>query len=136
MGGGLALVLALGRGFAASSVNYGSAPRSAYDASILTGSCPVVASYGARDRSLRGAAGRLERALVAAGVAHDVKEYPGAGHGFLNDHRGAGDRLPVLFPVMGRFIAYGPHEPSAADARRRIISFFDAHLRPDGDPAP
>jgi hypothetical protein len=37
---------------------------------------------------------------------------------------------------MGRFIAYGPHEPSAADARRRIISFFDAHLRPDGDPAP
>ncbi|HXZ82209.1 MAG TPA: dienelactone hydrolase family protein [Acidimicrobiales bacterium] len=129
MGGGLALTLAFGRGFAASSVNYGSAPKDVYDESFLAGSCPIVASYGAKDRSLRGAADRLERALSDAGVIHDVKEYPGAGHGFLNDHEGAHDPLPILFPLVGKFMAYGYHEPSAGDARRRIVTFFDAHLR-------
>jgi carboxymethylenebutenolidase len=131
MGGGLALALALDRGFAASSVNYGSAPKSLYDTGILAGACPIVASYGARDRSLRHAATRLERALAAAGVAYDVKEYPDAGHGFLNDHEGAHDRLPALFSVMGRITRYGYHASSAEDARRRIVSFFDEHLRPD-----
>ena len=75
------------------------------------GRCPIVASYGARDRSLRQAAARLERALAAAGVSHDVKEYPDAGHGFLNDHEGARDRLPALFSVMARIMAYGTTSP-------------------------
>ena len=83
-GSGLALLLAPDRGFAASSVNYGTAPKNAYTADFLTGACPIVASYGGRDRSLRGAAARLEKALTAAGVEHDVKEYPQAGHEFLN----------------------------------------------------
>ena len=47
------------------------------------------------DRSLRGAASRLERALSAAGVDHDVKEYSDAGHGFLNNHDRAD--VPTLF---------------------------------------
>ena len=46
-----------------------------------------MGSYGGKDRSLRGAAGRLDRTLTAAGVEHDVKEYPGAGHMFLNDYK-------------------------------------------------
>jgi carboxymethylenebutenolidase len=129
MGGGLALMLAFGRGFAASSVNYGSAPKDAYDVNFLAGGCPIVASYGAKDRSLRGAADRLEGALAAASVVHDVKEYPDAGHGFLNDHVGAHDPLPAVFSILGRFMSFGYHGPSADDARRRIISFFDAHLR-------
>jgi len=133
MGGGLALLLAPGRGFAASSVNYGTASKHAYEASFLTGACPIVGSYGGRDRSLRGAAARLERALTAAGVEHDVKEYPQAGHGFLNDHDGAGDKAPVLFAVLGRLMpGSGYHEASAHDARRRILAFFSTHLRPPG----
>ena len=80
MGGGLALLLAPDRGFAVSSVNYGTASKRAYTASFLAGACPIVASYGGRDRSLRGAAARLEKALTASGVEHDVKEYPQAGH--------------------------------------------------------
>jgi carboxymethylenebutenolidase len=67
--------------------------------------------------------------LTAVGVTHDVKEYPGAGHGFLNDHQGAGDKSPLLFAASGRFSAMGYHEASAQDARRRIISFFDTHLK-------
>jgi len=64
MGGGLALLLALDRGFAASSVNYGSASKSAYTADFLAGACPIVGSFGGRDRMLRGAAGRLEQAAA------------------------------------------------------------------------
>lgn len=56
MGGGLALLLAPGRGFAVSSVNYGTASKRAYTAGFLTGPCPIVASYGGRDPSLHGRA--------------------------------------------------------------------------------
>lgn len=130
MGGGLALLLAPGRGFAASSVNYGTAPKDAYTTAFLSGACPIVGSYGGRDRALRGAAERIDRALTAVGVEHDVKEYPQAGHAFLNDHEGAGDRTPFLFAVAGKLSpGDGYHEASAQDARRRIVAFFDAHLK-------
>jgi carboxymethylenebutenolidase len=134
MGGGFALLLAADRGFTVSSVNYGTAPKDAYTASFLRRACPIVGSYGGKDRSLRGAADRLERALTAVGVEHDVKEYPEAGHSFLNDHEGAGDKNPfpfsVLEPVFGILSpGSGYHEGSARDARRRILAFFDAHLK-------
>jgi carboxymethylenebutenolidase len=130
MGGGLALLLAPDRGFAASSVNYGTASKAAYTADSLQGACPIVGSFGAKDRTLRGAADRLERALTKAGVTHDVKEYPDAGHGFLNDHEGTGDKMPVLFTVLAKLTpGTGYDEESARDARGRIIAFFDAHLK-------
>lgn len=136
MGGGLALLLAPDRGFAASSVNYGGAPKKAYTAEFLAGACPVVGSYGGRDQSLRGAAARLERALTAAGVEHDVKEYPPAGHAFINDHEGAGDKIPLLFAVMGRVMpSMGYNEAAAEDARARILAFFGAHLATSPPPA-
>jgi carboxymethylenebutenolidase len=81
MGGGYALALATGHGYAAASTNYGGCPRGAERA--LAGVCPVVGSYGGKDHSPMGAsaAARLERALTALGVEHDIKVYPGAGHG-------------------------------------------------------
>lgn len=106
-------------------MNYGTVPDDAMG--MLAEACPIVASYGAEDRSLRSAADRLEEVLTTHGVAHDVKTYAGAGHGFLNDHvRG---EIPLWALVAGRFANTGYHEPSAVDARGRIISFFDAHLR-------
>jgi carboxymethylenebutenolidase len=125
MGGGFSLLLAPEGRYSASSVNYGQVPADA--SSVLEGACPVVASFGAKDRGLKGAAGTLEQALRANGVVSDVKEYPEAGHGFLNQHDGT---VGVLVTVVGRLAGVGYHEPSAADARRRITAFFEEHLTP------
>jgi carboxymethylenebutenolidase len=124
MGGGFALALAPGHGFDAASANYGMLPRDAQRS--LQGACPVVGSYGGLDLSLRGAADRLTTALQAAGVEHDVKEYPDAGHGFLNDH--APGEVPFLFQLSAPLLRTGYHDASAVDARARIAAFFHRHL--------
>ena len=127
MGGGFALMLAPAGGFAAASVNYGAAAKDVYSESFLSGACPIVGSYGAKDRANRHTPERLERVLTAVGVDHDVKTYPDAGHMFLNDHDSAD--MPAIFAVLGRLTASQFHEPSAIDARRRILGFFDRHLK-------
>lgn len=128
MGGGYALVLASDGAFAASSVNYGTAGREAYTAARLRGSCPVVGSFGGADRAVRDGAPRLEKALTELGVAHDVKEYPGVQHGFLNDHRPS--EVAPVFRVLNAVSGSPYDEVAATDARARIIGFFREHLAP------
>ena len=120
MGGGFALMTAA-RGFDAGAVNYAHLPKDV-DA-VLAGACPVVASYGAKDRTLRGTAAELDAALARAGAERDVHEYADAGHSFLNRHDlGPGG---ALLRVAG----IGYHGPSAEHAWGRILRFFEAHLR-------
>ena len=129
MGGGFALALAPGHGFAAASVNYGAIP--GQPLSALRDACPIVASYGAKDRSLRGAALRLDRVLTSLGIDHDVKEYADAGHSFMNDHRD--EKTPWVFALMGRLTGGIDFvEPASLDARGRIVAFFEHHLRDGG----
>jgi carboxymethylenebutenolidase len=123
MGGSFALLSAPRYDFQAASVNYGEVPDD--PVTRLAGACPVVASYGRRDRGLRGRAAKLESALHTLGIDHDVKEYNNAGHSFMNRISG-----PALNPVL-KFIGMHYDHPSAEDSWRRILAFFDAHLRSD-----
>lgn len=119
MGGGFALLSATRKGFDVASVNYGPVPKDAE--ALLAGACPIVGSYGGRDRMMKGAARHLDDALQANGVEHDVREYPDAGHAFLEVHSG---KLGWVMARLGmRF-----HGASAADARQRILAFFAHQL--------
>ncbi len=122
MGGGFALVAA-SRGFDAASVNYGMIPKDVSD--VLQGACPVVGSYGGKDRTLARAVPRLEAALEARSIDHDVKTYPAAGHSFLND---APSGPAWLQPVLKAVLGAGPDPDAAADAWRRIEEFFRQYL--------
>ena len=121
LGGGFAMVSA--GDFDAASVNYGQLPRK-LDAAVAD-SCPVVGSFGRRDPSLRGAALKLETALNKAGVDNDIKEYPTAGHAFLNDAEAG----PKVLRPLERILGVGPDPVAAEDAWKRIDSFFARHLR-------
>ena len=120
LGGGFALLTA-SRGFDASAPNYAHLPKDLDGA--LDDACPVVASYGGKDRTLRGSAATLDAGLARARVERDVREYPDAGHSFLNRHD-LGPGGAIL-----RVAGIGYHEPSAEDAWGRILRFFEAHLR-------
>ncbi|MCA1224615.1 dienelactone hydrolase family protein [Saccharopolyspora sp. 6M] len=123
MGGGFAL-LAAPRGFDAAAPYYGQVP---HDRSVLDGACPVVASFGGKDRALRGAADLLESHLTELGVPHDVEEYPDAGHGFANKLK-VGPFGPLL-----RVAGIGYDREADEDAWRRVLSFFAEHLGPEGE---
>jgi carboxymethylenebutenolidase len=123
MGGGFALVAAAKYDFDAAAVNYGLVPRRA--AEVLTEACPIVASYGKRDQTLRNAAAKLERALNDLGVPNDVKEYPDVGHGFLGQHE-----PPRALAVVGKItMSLGYDAVAAEDAWTRILGFFGEHLK-------
>ncbi|WP_199905113.1 dienelactone hydrolase family protein [Nocardioides sediminis] len=133
MGGGYALALAEGHGFDAASVNYGGCPGDAEE--WLRDACPIVGSYGDADHSpLGGAAGRrLGRLLTDLEVPHDVKVYGGVRHGFMNDP--APEDQTVLLRLLARISGMAYDDEATQDARRRIVAFFDRHLRDDGPPA-
>jgi carboxymethylenebutenolidase len=122
LGGGFAL-LTVGTGFDAAAANYGQLPK--HMETVFANACPVVGSYGARDITLKNAAAKLENALTEAGVIHDVKEYPNAGHAFLNDAPTGPRFLRPLLRVAGM----KPEPESAKDAWGRIDAFFNEHLR-------
>jgi len=121
MGGGFALMCAPTGDYQAASVNYGELPPD--PTRRLAGACPIVASYGRLDRGLRGRADRLEGALASLGVERDIKEYPEAGHSFMNRFNSG----PLLTPLL-HVAGFGYHHASAEDAWRRVLAFFAQHL--------
>ena len=121
MGGGFALLLA-SRGYDASAVNYGMMPKNVDEA--LEGACPIVGSFGGKDKQLTGATATLQRVLTDKGIDHDIKEYPEAGHAFMNPHQAGGPVFGTLLRITGA----KPNPEAAADAWARIEQFFGEHL--------
>ena len=108
MGGSYALQLAcVDEYLRAASVFYGQNPR---PLDALAESCPIVGSYPEKDFTAS-AARQLEERLEAHQVTRDIKIYPNVRHSFFNET--------------------GPayNAETAADAWKRTLAFFDAHLQ-------
>jgi carboxymethylenebutenolidase len=126
VGGRFALVAA-GRGmFDAAAVNYGLLPEGKQEPEeldkMLSAPCPVVASYGARDKVVDVAeVDKLRAGLERSGVPLDLKVYPEATHSFLAQYTGP---LGMLIRIQGMT----PDPEASADAWDRTLSFFGEHL--------
>jgi carboxymethylenebutenolidase len=121
-GGGFALLYAARgrRKLRAIAPFYGELPR---DESIIPAVCPTVASFGGKDGVFGKNGPKLEAALAAADIPHDVKTYPDAGHSFMNQHEGLMARLGPRTPMHTQF-----DEPASEDAWARVLAFFGEHL--------
>jgi len=126
MGGAFAVLVARD-GFDAASVNYGRLPGKQQEDLVdaLRGACPIVANYGGADKSLKGAAARLDSALDQLGIEHSVKEFPSAGHAFLNDE----ELGPALLRPLMRVMGVGPDPESSPEAWQRIEDHFARYLK-------
>ena len=121
MGGDFALLLGIDERVKVTASNYGKAPDDAH----LEKLCPVVASYGNKDKIFRSNAAKLETVLTAAGIDNDIKLYPDAGHSFINTY------APWYTAIMGPVMAVGYHHDDAEDAWSRMLQFFAEHLTAD-----
>jgi carboxymethylenebutenolidase len=90
----------------------------------LEGACPIVGSFVAKDKQLAGATKTLQQVLTKNKIAHDIKEYPDAGHAFMNPHQAGGPVFGTLLRITGA----KPNPEAAADAWQRIEKFFGEHL--------
>jgi hypothetical protein len=68
--------------------------------------------------------------LLPTGCPHYIKVYPEAGHGFRNEHPPE-DMTPLTI-LLRRRSRTRYHQPSAQDARRCIIAFFNTRISPQG----
>ncbi len=112
MGGGYALALTTNEPrLAASVINYG---RLVTDPKTITKiNTQILGNFGEADRGIPAAdVKKFGAELTKYGKLGDLKVYPGAGHAFMNPNN-----------------KEGYNAEAAADAWRRIDSFFDSKLR-------
>jgi carboxymethylenebutenolidase len=125
MGGGFALVHAVGAQIDVVAPFYAGVPD---DDRALAGICPVVASYGGRDRMFGSGGPPLAAALERLGVDHDVKTYPDAGHSFMSRHGAVMSAIERRLPTHG-----GYDEKAAEDAWDRTLAYFQRYLEVPAD---
>lgn len=121
MGAGFVLQLSPRGLFDVAAAQYGLAPK---NIDALARSCPVVASYGAKDRIVKqGSASALEAVLAKGSVDRDIKEYPNVGHSFMNK-----SGIPAPFTIVETLAGFAYSAPEAEDAWQRTFAFFQKYL--------
>ena len=121
MGGGFALLVARD-GFDAASVNYGRLPGELEEA--LRGACPIVANFGGRDTTLKGAAAKLETALDQPGHRTRRQGIPHCRPRVPQRH----GRRPGTAPAADAGHGHRPRPWAAPEAWQRIEDHFARHL--------
>lgn len=110
MGGALSALLACHEPqLAAAIVFYGSSPPAEL---VASSGCPLRGFYGHEDPRIVNGLPAFDAALAAAGIDHELRIYPDAGHAFFNDTR------PSYRPKAAR------------DAWARTLVFFAQTLAP------
>lgn len=118
MGGGFALLLAKTGLFRVAAPFYGKVPER------LDGACPMVASYGGRDKWMEPEAAKIRLETKRLQIPSDIKIYPNAGHSFMNKAPNA-----IIGLVSSISPLHGGYQPEAAsDARKRVLAFLNQHL--------
>jgi carboxymethylenebutenolidase len=118
MGGGFALLLSTNGLFRVSAPFYGKSP------DRLDGACPIVASYGGRDKLMLPEVAKVEAETKRLGIPADIKTYPEAGHGFMSKPSN-----PILGLISRLSPMHGAYDPvAAADAQKRVVAFLRQHL--------
>lgn len=118
MGGGFALILGKTGLFKVSAPFYGQTPAS------LENSCPIVASFGARDKMIEPHANKLKQEVMRRNIPSDITEYEGVGHSFMN--KAPNKILEALGPLLPAHAKYDG--PTAAKATRRVLDFIASHI--------
>ena len=129
LGGGFAILHAARAPIGAAADFYGAVPREPQD---LAGICPVLASYGERDRVFAGQAQRLRDHLQQLGVEHEITVYPDAGHSFMSQYQGLPGFL-ARHTVRHSRMSVGYHEESAEAAWAAMLDFFERNLSGSSD---
>ena len=121
MGGGFAIFFAARGGLKVCAPYYGDTPSRADQ---LRDVCPVVAGFGALDKSFARQGERLERHLSELGVPHDVKIYADVGHSYMNNFDSS-----AMASIMRRTPMHAAYDQAASDdSWRRMVDFFGKHL--------
>jgi carboxymethylenebutenolidase len=118
LGGGFALLLANKGLFRVSAPFYGKAP------DRLDGACPLIASYGGRDKMMLPEFQKLTAEVKRLKIPSDLKLYPDAGHSFMSKAPN-----PIIGLVSRFSRIHGAYNPeAAADANQRVLAFLRKHL--------
>jgi carboxymethylenebutenolidase len=123
VGGGFAILYARHSGVSVVAPFYAAVPTAER---ALEGTCPMVASFGGRDRIFGAGGPRLEVALTESGIDNDVKTYAEAGHSFMSRQTGLAAWLGPRSPLRA-----GYNEDAAEDAWARTLAFFARYLQPE-----
>ena len=118
LGGGFALLLAKKGLFRVAAPFYGKSPER------LDGVCPLVASYGGRDKMMLPEFQKISAEVKRLKIPSDLKLYPDAGHSFMSKAPN-----PIIGIVSRLSPGHGAYNPeAAADATQRVVAFLRKHL--------